>query len=153
MSESQGYFVEGKNKKLLMLIYLHCRINITPEKDQAGGIASRNYLRSLLLRRSSRLPDHAIVRVNPIEKDRYGRTVAEIFLGETFINAELVARGHAWHYERYSGNCPWGGKKEVPRLTCDDFESREAAQAAFDAGMPGTAGMDGDNALIVCEWD
>lgn len=34
-----------------------------------------------------------------------------------------------------------GGKKEVPRLTCDDFESREAAQAAFDAGVPGTAAL------------
>jgi hypothetical protein len=45
-----------------------------------------------------------------------------------------------------------GGKKEVPRLTCADFESREAAQAAFDAGMPGTQGMDGDRDRAVCEW-
>ena len=52
------------------------------------------------------LPDHATVRLKPIEKDRYGRTVAEIFLGERFINAEMVREGHAWHYQRYSGNCP-----------------------------------------------
>jgi endonuclease YncB( thermonuclease family) len=52
------------------------------------------------------LPDNSLVRVHAIEKDRYGRTVAEIFLGETFINAELVREGHAWHYQRYSGNCP-----------------------------------------------
>jgi len=35
--------------------------------------------------------------------------MAEIFLGESFINAEMVSEGHAWHYQRYSGNCPnWG---------------------------------------------
>jgi endonuclease YncB( thermonuclease family) len=54
----------------------------------------------------SRLSDNATVRVNAIETDRYGRTVAEIFLGESFINAEMVREGYAWHYERYSGNCP-----------------------------------------------
>jgi len=32
--------------------------------------------------------------------------MAEIFLGESFINAEMVSEGHAWHYQRYSGNCP-----------------------------------------------
>jgi len=71
----------------------------TPETNPAGGIESRDYLRS-------RLSDNATVRLNPIEKDRYGRTVAEIFLGETFINVEMVRVGHAWHYRRYSGNCP-----------------------------------------------
>ncbi|MFB6276270.1 MAG: thermonuclease family protein [Halothece sp.] len=70
-----------------------------PEKAQAGGMASRDYLRS-------RLPDNAIVRVNPIETDRYGRKVAEVFLGETFINAEMVRKGYAWHYPGYSRNCP-----------------------------------------------
>jgi len=73
------------------------------EKAQAGGMASRDYLRS-------RLSDNATVRVNAIEKDRYGRTVAEIFLGESFINAEMVREGHAWHYQRYGGNCPNRGE-------------------------------------------
>ena len=58
----------------------------------------------------SRLSDNATVRVNAIETDGYGRTVAEIFLGETFINAEMVREGHAWHYRRYSGNCPNRGE-------------------------------------------
>jgi endonuclease YncB( thermonuclease family) len=74
-----------------------------PEKAQAGGMASRDYLRG-------RLPDHSLVRVHAIEKDRYGRTVAEIFVGERFINAEMVKAGHAWHYRRYSGNCPNRGE-------------------------------------------
>jgi len=74
-----------------------------PEKAQAGGMASRDYLRG-------RLPDDSLVRVDAIEKDRYGRTVAEIFVRESFINAEMVREGHAWHYQRYSGNCPNRGE-------------------------------------------
>jgi endonuclease YncB( thermonuclease family) len=104
-------FCNGEELKLRL-----CGID-APEKAQAGGIESRNYLRS-------RLPDNATVRVNPIETDRYGRTVAEIFLGETFINAELVREGHAWHYRRYSGNCPNRG--EIVR----------AAQGTRLTGMP-----------------
>lgn len=47
----------------------------------------------------------------PIEKDRYGRTVAELFMPigngqELFLNGEIIAAGMAWHYERYSGSCP-----------------------------------------------
>jgi endonuclease YncB( thermonuclease family) len=86
-------FCNGEELKLRL-----CGID-APEKAQAGGIESRDYLRS-------RLSDNAQVTVSPIETDRYGRTVAEIFLGETFINAEMVREGHAWHYQRYSGNCP-----------------------------------------------
>jgi len=52
------------------------------------------------------LPDNSLVRVHAVESDRYDRTVAEVFLGETFINAEMVRKGYAWHYQRYSGNCP-----------------------------------------------
>ncbi len=44
----------------------------------------------------------------PIEKDHYGRTVAEVFVknpnsqGEMFVNGELVTVGMAYHYSRYS---------------------------------------------------
>ncbi|MFB6276271.1 MAG: thermonuclease family protein [Halothece sp.] len=53
-----------------------------------------------------------MVRVNPIGTDRYGRKVAEVFLGETFINAEMVRKGYAWHYQAYSRNCPNRGAIE-----------------------------------------
>lgn len=73
-----------------------------PEKKQARGIESRDYLRSLL-------PDNAQVIVIPIEKDRYGRLVAEIWNdainGENYINGNMVLAGMAWHYEKYSSNC------------------------------------------------
>jgi len=35
-------------------------------------------------------------------KDRYGRTVADLYLEGRWINLELVAEGWAWHYRQYS---------------------------------------------------
>ena len=72
-----------------------------PEKKQALGIESRDYLRSLIGYSNSQ------VYITPIENDRYGRTVAELFdINGNFLNAEMVKAGLAYHYQRYSGNCP-----------------------------------------------
>ena len=45
-----------------------------PERDQAGGIESRDHLRSLIAQ-----GDGSVIVV-PVEVDRYGRTVAELFI-------------------------------------------------------------------------
>ena len=72
-----------------------------PEKKQALGIKSRDYLRSLVAFSQGQ------VYITPIESDRYGRTVAELFdTNGNFLNAEMVKAGLAYHYQRYSGNCP-----------------------------------------------
>ncbi|MDY6941300.1 MAG: thermonuclease family protein [Cyanobacteriota bacterium] len=76
-----------------------------PEKQQALGVESRDYLRSLVAQ-----GDGSVVVV-PIEQDRYGRTVAELFVmfadgSEIHLNSEMVAAGMAFHYGQYSGNCP-----------------------------------------------
>ena len=39
------------------------------------------------------------------EKDRYGRTVSEVFRGSTNINLELVRRGQAFVYRQYLQGC------------------------------------------------
>ncbi len=85
-----------------------------PEKKQPLGIKSRGYLRA-----AKRIPAGSLVAKGggevylvPIEKDRYGRTVAELFVPqegteeEIFLNAEMVKAGLAYHYKQYSGNCP-----------------------------------------------
>lgn len=90
-----------------------------PEAEQPGGIAARDYLRSLL-------PDRAAVTIIPVEEDRYGRLVAEVWRDqiapEPNLNVAMVLAGQAWHYERYSGNCP----------------SRSAIAAAADTAGPMT---------------
>ena len=76
-----------------------------PEKKQALGIESRDYLRSLLAKN----PNKLIV----VEKERegYGRMVAEIFVPtgkgdeEIPISGMMIKDGMAYYYAQYSKNC------------------------------------------------
>ena len=48
--------------------------------------------------------------VVPIEQDRYGRTVAELYVPDRKtsainLNLEMVRAGYAWHYAQYSDTC------------------------------------------------
>jgi len=77
-----------------------------PEKKQAIGVASRDYLRSLL----NRNPEKIILSVS--NKDRYGRSVAEVYIPnpknpqEEFpVNGEMLKAGMAFYYAQYSSTC------------------------------------------------
>lgn len=77
-----------------------------PEKKQPLGIESRDYLRSLIDK------SNGTVHLIRVEMDRYGRTVADLFVPlesnpeqEIHLNSAMVEAGYAWHYERYSDNC------------------------------------------------
>jgi endonuclease YncB( thermonuclease family) len=87
-----------------------------------------------------RLIDEAggIVQLEVVDSDRYGRQVAEVFTvlrdgSQRFLQEEQVKSGLAYHYAKYSGNCPhrdaivsaqaigqtnhagvWGGNYEKP---------------------------------------
>ena len=61
--------------------------------------AARNHLRGLVIGKK--------VGIDRIARDRYGRTVAELFLGERNVQQEMVASGHAEIYWRYAYQCPW----------------------------------------------
>ena len=76
-----------------------------PEKKQSLGIESRDHLRSLVDINNSE------VLLIPIEQDRYNRTVAEVYVKDSRstainLNVQMVRDGYAWHYGKYSGNCP-----------------------------------------------
>ena len=45
------------------------------------------------------------ITLKPQVKDRYGRTVAEIFVGATNINLQMVRRGAAFTYRQYLKQC------------------------------------------------
>ena len=80
-----------------------------PERSQELGIESRDHLRSLV-----NISNGEVLLV-PIEKDRYNRTVAEIYVKDSDdtainLNVQMVRDGYAWHYERYSGSCPIRGE-------------------------------------------
>ena len=76
-----------------------------PEADQSGGIEARDHLRALIAQ-----GDGSVIVV-PVETDRYGRTVAELFVPvggekEIHLNSQMVMDGHAYHYAQYSSSCP-----------------------------------------------
>ena len=61
--------------------------------------AARDHLRGLVVGKK--------VGVRRITEDRYGRTVAELFLGKINVQQEMVVSGHAEIYWRYADQCPW----------------------------------------------
>ena len=61
--------------------------------------AARDYLRELVVGKE--------VSIRRITEDRYGRTVAELSLGTTNVQQEMVATGHAQIFWRYAHQCPW----------------------------------------------
>ena len=80
-----------------------------PETAQSPwGEQSANKLKELL-------PPQKPVRVREIEKDRYGRTVAEVYVNEKSVNLEMVETGQAVVYTQYLNiSCP-SSKYTFPR--------------------------------------
>jgi micrococcal nuclease len=72
-----------------------------PELSQARwGEASKQYLHQLA-------PPGSLVSLRRVTTDRYGRTIAEVFLpDQRSANLLLVQAGLAAVYERYLDNCP-----------------------------------------------
>ena len=67
--------------------------------EPAPARAARDHLRGLVVGKR--------VGVRRITEDRYGRTVAELFLGTTNVQQGMVASGHAEVLRRYSHQCHW----------------------------------------------
>jgi micrococcal nuclease len=69
----------------------------TPERNQQGGKEAATRLSTLL-------PRETTVKVVPVDKDQYGRTVGVVFTSKN-INLQLVQEGQAWVYEQYISRC------------------------------------------------
>lgn len=66
----------------------------TPESKQPYGQRAKQALSDLTFGKQ--------VRVVVQDTDKYGRTVGRVYVGGVDVNAELVKRGAAWVYRRYS---------------------------------------------------
>ena len=65
-----------------------------PEKGQAFGTKSKEKM--------SELVGEKEVVVKWSKKDRYGRILGDVYLGDRHINVEMVKDGLAWHFKQYS---------------------------------------------------
>jgi endonuclease YncB( thermonuclease family) len=66
-----------------------------PEKKQAFGNASKKSLSELVYNKQ--------VDVDWHKRDRYGRIVGKVIVGELDANLEQVRLGMAWYYKKYKG--------------------------------------------------
>lgn len=64
-----------------------------PESRQAFGTAAKDKLSSLVYGK--------VVSLKVQDTDKYNRTVAEVFVGSTNVNKEMVHGGYAWAYRQY----------------------------------------------------
>ena len=64
-----------------------------PEYDQPWGDRAKQALSQLVFLR--------VVTIHPVTQDRYGRTVATVFLEGRNVNHEMVQRGHCHVYRKY----------------------------------------------------
>jgi micrococcal nuclease len=70
-----------------------------PEISQVWGQAATERLQQLL-------PPGKQVQIRQVERDRYGRTVAEVFVeNSTSVNLQMVSEGVAVTYRKYLHNC------------------------------------------------
>jgi micrococcal nuclease len=92
---------DGKQVKI-RLASIDC-----PEKGQPYGQAAKKFTANLVAGKS--------VIIWPTDTDRYGRTIAFVFVDGVDVNKELLKAGLAWHYKRYSRD---------PELAKLEFEAR-----------------------------
>ncbi|HEY7639295.1 MAG TPA: thermonuclease family protein [Steroidobacteraceae bacterium] len=85
-----------------------------PELEQPYGHSAKQELAALAAGRQ--------LVILPLDTDRYGRTVAHVWNGDTHLNAELVKRGAAWFYSEYA---------RTEALYYDEQEARDAKRGLW----------------------
>lgn len=87
----------------------------TPERGQPWGRKAKEALSDLIFGKR--------VRFEIVDVDRYDRAVAQVYLGEQWVNTWLVEQGHAWAYRKYA---------EQPALYCSlEDKARQARRGLW----------------------
>ena len=120
-----------------------------PELHQAYGNRSKQALSAKVFGKT--------VVLSVTGKDRYGRTVAEVWLDQQWINLEMVREGWAWMYRRYSASRELEAAEQQARerklgLWADGnpvppWEYRRPSQV-----KPEEPGMNSPQPLFKVEW-
>ncbi|MGC1955231.1 MAG: thermonuclease family protein [Gammaproteobacteria bacterium] len=97
-----------------------------PERGQPYATKAKQALSDLTFGKT--------VRVVEVDRDRYGRLVGQVYVGDLEVNAELVRQGYAWVYRKYA-------KRE--KLYELEREAREAKRGLW---------ADGKKAVPPWEW-
>jgi micrococcal nuclease len=68
-----------------------------------------------------------MVRIESTGKDRYGRTLAFVYVGKECVNKELLKSGMAWHYKKYNND------SELAKLETEAREQKVGLWAQQDS--------------------
>lgn len=97
VSVGDGDTLRVRNQGETIAIRLGC-IDAPETAQKPWGERAKNRLSELL-------PLGSAVQVREIERDRYGRKVAELFKGNRSVNLQLVREGQAVVYRQYLNGC------------------------------------------------
>lgn len=96
----------------------------SPEGDQPFGDKAKQALADKVFQKR--------VRVVKTDRDKYGRTVAEIYLDDRLINKELVEEGWAWHFREYSSSLALSKAESKARISKNGLWSVESPIPPWD---------------------
>jgi endonuclease YncB( thermonuclease family) len=122
-AEYTGKVVAIADGDTLTLLVDHRQLKIrlaeidTPERGQPYGSRAKEVLSKLAFGKRA--------RVVVVDRDRYGRTVGRVYVGDMDVNAEMVRRGAAWVYRKYAKD---------PALFALEAEARKAKRGLW--GLP-----------------
>ncbi len=92
------YVIDGDTVKLAQPDGSEITIRLegidAPERGQPFSDESKQWLADAT--------SQQVVKVIALGTDRYGRTLANLYINERWLNRDLVASGLAWHYPRYN---------------------------------------------------
>lgn len=77
-----------------------------PEKEQKMGNQAKKQLEKLV-------NQGKINRLERLDKDFWGRTLAIVYVDGKNLNVELIRRGYAFVYPRYLSLCPYSIQQEL----------------------------------------
>jgi endonuclease YncB( thermonuclease family) len=90
-----------------------------PEYDQPFGNRAREAL--------GRLCEGQPARVWTTGRDAYDRLLGDLYCGDVWINGQMVASGHAWHYRR---------GQQAPVLDQLERDARQAGEGLWSQRQP-----------------
>jgi micrococcal nuclease len=83
--------MDGAVQQRIRLFGIDC-----PEYTQVFGKEARQFT-------AAQLPLQKSVRIQPVDRDPYGRIVAKVYLPDgTYLNGEILSAGYGWWFRKYA---------------------------------------------------
>ncbi len=93
VADGDSITVEHNGEKIRIRLY---GIDCPELKGEPFGRKAKKYTRDMVLGK--------LVKIEPVDRDRYGRTVAWVEVDGRNLNHELLKTGLAWWYWKYAPN-------------------------------------------------